>query len=350
MTTRTTRAIALLIAAALSIPMLLASSPSAWAGKLRFIDLDKVPKPSITGKEIVAGLEDFVTKFPMRQYGTPNNAAAADFLAKEAKKNGFKVRTLTLDGSFVPVDGTEQPVKVIEAVKKGTTKPDEWIAFVAHYDIVPGIGGATVQGAYDDGSGTNLLRYFGKAFSKIKTHRSIALIWFDAEEWGAVASDAYAAQLKEKGQKIEAVMGFDMNGIAYPANYCLCVWHGPQPSDAELGIPLLRYVNFDYLGFPETDGGSGSVEKWPNGTEEQSGVCVCGPNPRNSDEANFAEQGYFTLRWAGMKAAADYPGYHFPWDTIPFIEQVAGGRDVFEKGTENTFLSAYYTAMALDNL
>ena len=51
-----------------------------------------------------------------------------------------------------------------------------------------------------------------------------------------------------------------------------------------------------------------------------------------------------------MKKARDYPGYHMPWDTVPFMEMVAGGRKNLEKGTENTFLSAYYTTLVLDHL
>ena len=38
------------------------------------------------------------------------------------------------------------------------------------------------------------------------------------------------------------------------------------------------------------------------------------------------------------------------WDTVPLMELVAGGRKNLEKGTENTFLSAYYSAIVLDNL
>jgi hypothetical protein len=79
-------------------------------------------------------------------------------------------------------------------------------------------------------------------------------------------------------------------------------------------------------------------------------VCNCGPNIRNSDESSFAAAGIFTLRWTGMRTASDYPGYHFPWDTVPFMEQVAGGRENLEQGTENTFVSAYYTTLLLDSI
>nr|MDQ3878862.1 M28 family peptidase [Actinomycetota bacterium] len=176
----------------------------------------------------------------------------------------------------------------------------------------------------------------------------IAIIWFDGEEWGLLGSHAYVADVQKKGMQFDAVLGFDMNGIAYPAPYCLCVYHGPNPEDAAKAVPLIDYVNYDFLKFPKSDGNPGTAELYPFGTE--SGVCNCGNNIRNSDESSFASAHYFTLRWTGMRQAKDYPGYHMPWDTIPLMEQVAGGRENLEKGTENTFDSAYYTAIALDHM
>jgi Zn-dependent M28 family amino/carboxypeptidase len=340
---RTKKFLVGVIVAALAVPAFTGSAPvSAAGGPPKYIDLDKVPKPKITGKEIIAGLEEFVDKFPLRQNGLPNNGAAAEFLAKEAKKYGFKTKILEFE-----VGSPARTVRVVEALKPGTTKPDEWISFIAHYDVIASAG-VTVQGAYDDGTGTNIMRYFAKAFSKVKMNRTIALLWFDAEENGLLASQAYAEHLKKKGQKIHAGMGFDMVGIGYPSKYCICIYHGPQPSDAMTAVPIIDYVNFKYLKFPKGDGGPGAAAKWPIGTDGH--VCSCGVNIRNSDESNFAEQGWFTMRWTGMRTAADYPGYHQPWDTVPFMELVAGGRDLLEEGTENTFKSAYYTTFVLDNL
>lgn len=113
-------------------------------------------------------------------------------------------------------------------------------------------------------------------------------------------------------------------------------------------MPIIDYVNFDYLKFPKGDGGSELTARWPFG--EEGHVCSCGGNIRNSDEQSFGAQGYFTMRWAGMRRAADYPGYHQPRDTIELMETVAGSREALEQGTENIFKSAYYTIHVLDRL
>jgi hypothetical protein len=341
------RLLTAVLASALVIPAFVGSGavPAAAKGKSDYINLDTVPKPKITGKEIIAGLEDFVARYPLRQSvlaDTPvgSNIPAAEFLAKETKKLGYKTRIIEYEGE----GQAGNTVRVIEAVKRGTTKPNEWIAFIAHYDTIASAG-FTIEGAYDDGTGTNMLRYFAKAFSKIKTKRSIAILWFDGEETGLTGSSLYTNELPA-GVKFHAAMGFDMVGIGYPAPYCICVYHGPI--DGAFAEPIIDYVNFDYLGFPEGDGGPTAAEKWPIGTDPH--VCNCGPNIRNSDESNFAEKGIFSMRWTGMRTASDYPGYHQPWDTVAFMEQVAEGRENLEMGTENTFLSAYYTTMLLDAL
>lgn len=347
MRTRHLRIAAALIGAALLIPVS-AGTPSVAKGggrrPTKYVDLKTVPKPKISGAEMIAGLEELVGRFPIRNNSVPGPVGTgipmAEFLAKEAKKNGFKVKIIEYEvGGVRP-----RTVRVVQALKEGTKKPEEWIAFVSHFDLVP----QTVQGAYDDTSGTNMMRFFGKAFKKIETKRTIALLWMDAEEDGLLASQMYAEEMKKEKQEFLAVLGFDMVGIGYPAPYCICIYHGPTPEDAAIALPILDYVNFDFLKFPEGDGSPGAANKWPVGGPPH--VCSCGFNIRNSDESNFAEQGYFTIRWAGMRTASDYPGYHQPWDTVPFMELVAGSRANLEAGTENTFNSAWYTAMVLDNL
>jgi len=297
-----------------------------------------VPRPAFTGTEIVAALEDFVARFPLRQAMLPNNDAAAQFLAGEAKDLGYDTRILEFD-----TEGTvPRTVKVVEALKRGTRKPNEWIVFLAHYDIANAtFTGITHEGAYDNGSGANLLRFYARAFSKLDTRRSIAIVWpGDEDTTGFVSTAAYAKALRERGQKVSAVLGFDMVGIGYPAPYCICIYWGQ--SFGRVAVPIIDHVNFEYLGLPKGE----ATPAWPLGTE--GNVCECGPARGDYGEGQFALNGYPTIRWHGMSDPGAYPFWHTPMDTVEGMELVAGSRANLEDGMLNTFLSGYYTAIALD--
>src|SRR5687768_14402758 len=142
---RLTVVLASLVAAALVAPLSAtgATKPQRDTDPYNdFVNLKTVPKPKVTGAEIIAGLEEFVAQHPLRQSTFQiDNQGSSEFLASEAKKYGFKTRILELETG----DASVPMVRVVEAIKKGTTKPDEWIAFIAHYDTVE----QTVQGAYD---------------------------------------------------------------------------------------------------------------------------------------------------------------------------------------------------------
>jgi len=328
------RRVALLLTGALAAAgaLLGAGAQPAAAGHEGppYFDLGALPAPSVTGADIWAGLQDFINAHPYRVTGTPMEIVTATDLRDDVAALGYdvKIHSMPVD----PGTGPGVALKAIIATKRGTTKPDDWIVFTGHYDTVP----QTIYGAYDNGSGANLLRFLARAFAHVPTNRSLVFVWFNGEEEGALASDAYAKELKAANQKITADLGFDMEGIAWPvaaptSNNCLCLFHGAN--DATTFRPLMSFVNYDFLGFP-------------NGTRQ---VRLVGTNDRNSDERSFAAQGYPTMRWAGMRTAASYPAYHMPDDTLDKIVEVAGGASYYEQGIENTLKSAYYTALALDN-
>jgi hypothetical protein len=169
----------------------------------------------------------------------------------------------------------------------------------------------------------------------VRTHRTMEFHFYNGEEEGALSSKEVAAEYATGKRVLSAYLGFDMVGIGWPVagettnKNCLCMWRGARDEDFD---DLLREVNYDFLGFPE----------------DKQLVSIEGVNRRNSDEASWADKGYRTLRWAGLRRAADYPQYHLPQDNLATIDAVAGGREFFEKGLVNTLTSAYYTAAALD--
>jgi hypothetical protein len=328
--------------------LLVSPAPGASAGHAvePYFDLDALPVPDFNGKQIYDGLKQFVNDFPYRVTGTPNEIRAGMFLYEEMKALGYEVETCSLAGlqaqvatdaySICNPDGIGAGLKAIVATKRGTTKPDESIMLIGHYDSVP----RTIYGAYDNGAGSNFIRFMAEELANVPTNRSVQFVWYNGEEQGLLASELHAKYLKDNGAKIAAVLGFDMVGIGFPvatplSRNCMCMFHGAD--DAAIAQPLLSHVNYDYLGFP----GKGQP------TSRQARLV--GNNTRNSDEQSFNAQGYLTLRWAGMRTAADYVAYHLPDDTIETIDAEAGGATYYEQGVENTLKSVYYSALALDN-
>jgi hypothetical protein len=301
-----------------------------------YFDLDKLPPVAATGKQMADTLSQFVADHPLRVTGSPTDIKAAETITTEMAALGYQTAIQHVSPQSPIPDTPVGPVRIVTATKRGTTMPDEWLLFIGHYDNFPGI----VDAAYDNGTGTNLLRFLARELANVKTNRSIVFAWYNGEEEGAYGSARHAAMLKASNQKIAAVFGFDMVGIGYPVKppadiaantYCMCLFHGA--ADKAWADPLLKHVNHTYLGFPNTP----------------TTVPVVGTNSRNSDERNFASAGYRTLRWTGMRSASNYPAYHKPDDTMATIDRVAGGRSYFEQGYLNTLKSAYYTALAVDN-
>jgi hypothetical protein len=309
--------------------LLAAAGLSAGAAHAAYFDVTKLPKPPVTGKQIVDDNDAFATTFQGRYTGSPIELDAANFLRDEAKSLGYEANVVDFPAAAnAPSGGTHAVV----ATRKGTTKPDESILFIGHYDQFP----ATVTATYDNGSGTNMLRELARSFAQVKTNRTITFAWYNGEEEGALSSGPMAKQYVAENKKVRAVLGFDMVGIAWPVSEpkagttCLCVWWG----DGDDGFEgLLRHVNFNLLGFPD----------------EEGKVQVVGVNDRNSDEASWDGEGYPTLRWAGMRTASSYPEYHMPGDNLDAMIASAGTRENLDAGSYNTLMSAYTTALLLDN-
>jgi hypothetical protein len=285
-------------------------------------ELAGYPRPTVTGEDFVEGVRVHAEETPLRLTGTLLQQRATDLLAEEAGELGLDVTRRTYRGGLL---------SAVVATKQGTDRADEVIVFGAHLDTMVG----TIEGAYDNGTGVRTVMELARAFAQVSTHRTLEFHFYNGEEEGALTSTEVAAEYAAEGRSVSAYLGFDMVGIGWPVGgtlsnkNCLCMWRGA--SDEALD-EVLREVNYDFLGFPE----------------DKQLVSIEGVNRRNSDEASWADKGYRTLRWAGLRRAADYPQYHLPQDNLATIDAVAGGREFFEKGLVNTLTSAYYTAAALD--
>lgn len=310
----------LALAAVVALP-LVGGPATAAAGKAGPKTLRDYPMPAVTGAQIVDGVDAFSTGFPHRVTATPVQLLATRAIAQEAETLGYDVETVTYRGVL----------QAVTATKKGTDKADEQIVFGGHFDNIP----TAVEGAYDNGTGTRMLMDLARSYAKVKTHRTLVFAWYNGEEEGALASGEMAADYKAREVKVKAYLGFDMVGIGWPVGgpltdkNCLCMWRGAADEDFD---QLLADINYGFL-------------KFPKGKQL---VSIEGRNVRNSDEASWADEGFPTLRWGGLRKARDYPQYHLPQDNLATMTTVAGGREFLEKGMRNTLLSAYYTAAALD--
>lgn len=313
------RTLALALAAVVALP--LAGGATAAPAPKGPKTLRDYPVPPVTGKAVVDGVAAFAGTHALRVTGTPPQRQATEALVAEARSLGYDVETKTYAGVL----------QAVVATKKGTDRADEMLMVGGHFDNVP----TTVDGAYDNGSGTRMTMELARSFAKVRTHRTLQFVWYNGEENGVLTSAQMADEYKAKGVKVKAFLGLDMVGISWPVagqlgqRNCLCMWRGARDEQFDA---LLADVNYRFLKFPN---------------DEQL-VSIEGRNVRNSDESSWADAGYPTLRWAGLRRAGDYPEYHKLQDTVATMERVAGGRPFLEKGMRNTLLSVYYTAAALD--
>jgi aminopeptidase YwaD len=80
----------------------------------------------------------------------------------------------------------------VAGMVRGTTQPDSFIVFTAHYDHLGGMGRqAYFPGANDNASGTALLLLLAQYYALHPARYSVAFIAFGAEEAGLVGSEYY---------------------------------------------------------------------------------------------------------------------------------------------------------------
>lgn len=275
--------------------------------------------------------EDIATNYPKHDSNLPTNAMLRERLVADMEALGFEVETRVYPGAaqgvvFPEAPGTE--LYAIVATKNGTTAPTHRIGLVSHYDTQT----LTVHGAYDDASGVAAEYSICKALAKVPMNRTLACIFFDGEERGLAASEAYVQDVVVEGDEgyvYDFVLGYDMTGLNWPGHpWKMYVMVGEPHVDPL--HPFTWDLMHRALGYPE------------------SGVEVLDVHDRNSDERNFKEAGVPILRFAGGRHAADYDQYHKPLDTVEHVYEVAQGRDNFEKGFATIVESSYVTALVLD--
>ena len=142
----------------------------------------------------------------------------------------------------------------IAAVKKGTTKPDEYILFTAHWDHI-GIkeddlsGNDNIyNGAVDNATGVAALLELSKRFSNVNTDRSILFLSVTLEESGLLGSEYFASNSPIPLKNIVAGFNFDAVFPSGVSNDMVVIGYGASELEDLFENELIkknRYINPD---------------------------------------------------------------------------------------------------------
>ena len=174
-------------------------------------------------------------------------------IALEKTFSAFPLRGLTLSSEI------HNKVRYLQShniasIKKGTTNPDEYILFMAHWDHLGILDGGEVgedvisNGAVDNATGVAAILEFAKRFSEVDTQRSIMFLAVTLEESGLLGSEYFAQYPPIELSNV--VAGFNYDGILPTGltNDMVVVGYGASELEDLLEDELSksgRYINPD---------------------------------------------------------------------------------------------------------
>jgi aminopeptidase YwaD len=114
-----------------------------------------------------------------------------------------------IESTLIPVFNANN----LAAVVKGTTHPDRYFVFMAHYDHLGSMGTeAYFPGANDNASGVSLLLSLAKYYQAHPQPYSIAFLFFAGEEAGLIGSRYFVEHPLIPLTQIRFAMNFDIEG------------------------------------------------------------------------------------------------------------------------------------------
>jgi hypothetical protein len=213
----------------------------------------------------------------------------------------------------------------VVAVLPGTINKDRYILVTAHYDSMalvrkagaaPDDDSATdweataatplAPGVNDDGSGTAAVLELARVLSRHEFEKTLVFIAFTAEEQGLLGSKHYAAQAKQRGLSIEAVLnndmiGSDLAGNGRRAGVSLRVFsEGPEDSPSRSLARYVKQIAERYVPSMRAD----LIFRQDRFT-------------RGGDHMPFNTEGYPAVRLT--TPAENYAHQHSPTDTFAYV-------------------------------
>ena len=223
--------------------------------------------------------------------------------------------------------------------KDGSTFPDEWLVFGAHFDIapyatptslIPGLedtGYGTRTGAYDNSAGSAMVLTTAGALASFDARRTMVFCLWSSEEIGLWGSNSFANDVPS-GVTISNYLNLDMAGVNYPGDYALSVYLGPDGTgdvvDQKGMFYLAEWIGSDALDLAyQMERGA---SEWAAGGEDplwqqqyQDTVAIYESPTARSDHASFQDVGVATLGWNGV--VDGFPCYHKTCDKLETLEE-----------------------------
>ncbi len=148
---------------------------------------------------------EFVSRFPNRDSGQPNNRLAAEWLAGQFTGLGLKCR---LDEWTIINYSRAMPM--VNAVCRLEGDSPQEILIVAHHDQAP----MTVEGANNDGSGIAAMLHLAEIFAAERPlPYTLAFVSTDGEEYGMLGSRRYIQTHPDTGS---ILAGISLDNLGRP--------------------------------------------------------------------------------------------------------------------------------------
>lgn len=185
----------------------------------------------------------------------------------------------------------------------------------AHYDTAPG-----TPGADDNASGIAVLLELARHVVAYPPQRPIWFVAFDMEEYGLLGSQAYAAELRSRGQSLRLMLSLEMLGYCdrtphsqrYPSPVLRPFY--PNTGDFVALIGNLTAIP-DLIGLKQCLQQAGTQGQWL--PVPQQGKWI--PATRLSDHAPFWDQGYRAVMVTDT-AFLRNPHYHKASDVLATLD------------------------------
>lgn len=150
-----------------------------------------------SGERAMAIERDFVTRFPNRHSGQPNNRLAAEWVRGQLTSLGWNCRMQEWQ-----IVNYNRPVPLNNTVCDLPGESPREILVVAHHDQAP----TTVQGADNDGSGIAILLHLAEIFTaEAPLPHSLTFVSTDAEEYGMIGSRYFIQNHPDPSQIIAGI-------------------------------------------------------------------------------------------------------------------------------------------------